>query len=208
MAGRCPRRAVLAPTRWTRTPASAPAPTSYNAAQCEEKTRFLELLASLCGTLDHPRERRAGRPTTPLPDQVFSAAYKVYSRFSSRRFTSDLRDAHERGLVGCAPHFNSVSNFLSNPALTPVLRHLIMVSALPLKAVETDFAVDSSGFSTSRFIRWYNKKHRQEQDNRDCVKVHLMCGTNTHVVTSAEVTGWTAADTNYFRPLLAVLGHD
>ena len=176
---------------------------SYNAAQCEEKARFLELLSSLCGTLHQPRERRAGRPATPLPDQVFSAVYKVYSRFSSRRFTSDLRDAHERGLIGSAPHFNSVSNFLSNPALTPVLKHLITLSALPLKAVETDFAVDSSGFSTSRFIRWYNKKHRQEQDNREWVKVHLMCGTNTHVVTSAEVTGWTAADTTYFRPLLA-----
>ena len=30
-----------------------------------------------------------------------------------------------------------------------------------------------------------------------------MCGVVTNVVTSAEVTGWTAADTNFFRPLLA-----
>src|SRR5205823_2947289 len=117
--------------------------------------------------------------------------------------TSDLRDAHDRGLIATAPHFNSVSNFLSNPALTPVLQHLITVSALPLKAVETDFAVDSTGFSTSRFVRWYSKKWGKETDNREWVKLHAMCGVRTNVVTSAEVTGWTAADTNFFRPLLA-----
>ena len=35
------------------------------------------------------------------------------------------------------------------PTLTPVLKSLIEQSALPLKAVETDFAADASGFSTS-----------------------------------------------------------
>ncbi len=29
-----------------------------------------------------------------------------------------------------------------------------------------------------------------------------MCGVRTNIVTSAEVTGWTAANTNFFRPLL------
>jgi hypothetical protein len=39
-----------------------------------------------------------------------------------------------------------------------MLRHLVEISALPLKEVETDFAVDSTGFSTSRFERWYDAK--------------------------------------------------
>jgi hypothetical protein len=55
-----------------------------------------------------------------------------------------------------------------------------------LKTVESDFAVDSSGFSTSRFVRWYSKKHGKVKDNREWVKVHLMCGVNTKVVTSVE----------------------
>ena len=92
---------------------------------------------------------------------------------------------------------------MSSPVLTPVLKHLVTVSSLPLKAVETDFAVDSTGFSTSRFIRWFNKKYGQETDNREWIKLHAMTGVRTNVVTSAEVTGWTAADTNYFRPLVA-----
>jgi hypothetical protein len=35
------------------------------------------------------------------------------------------------------------------------------------------------------------------------VKVHLMCGVNTKVVTAVDISGWTAHDTNYFIPLLA-----
>jgi transposase len=73
---------------------------------------------------------------------------------------------------------------------------------LPLKAVETDFAVDSSGFSTSRFVRWYNKKYGRETDNREWVKCHLMVGVQTKIVTSVDVSGWTASDTSYFVPLV------
>jgi len=71
-----------------------------------------------------------------------------------------------------------------------------------LKSVESDFAVDSSGFSTSRFVKWFNKKYGYESGNQEWVKVHLMCGVNTHVVTSAEISGWMAHDTNYFKPLV------
>jgi hypothetical protein len=119
----------------------------------------------------------------PLSDMVFASVFKVYVGFSSRRFTSDLRGAYTNGLIDSKPHFNSVSNYLSSPELTDVLKELITASSLPLKAIETDVAVDSSGFSTSRFVRWFNKKHGRETDNREWVKVHLMCGVNTKVVT-------------------------
>ncbi len=133
---------------------------------------------------------------------LFASVFKVYVGFSSRRFTCDLHDAYADGLIDSKPHFNSVSRYLSDPALTDTLKYLIALSSLPLKAVETDFAVDSSGFSTSRFVRWYSKKHQRVKDNREWVKVHLMCGTNTKTVTSVEVSGWTAHDTNYFVPLV------
>jgi transposase len=129
--------------------------------------------------------------------------FKVYVGFSSRRFTSDLRDAYTNGLIDSKPHFNSVSNYLSSPELTDILGELVTASSLPLKAIETDFAVDSSGFSTSRFVRWFNKKYGREVDNREWVKCHLMCGVNTKVVTAVDISGWAAHDTNYFIPLLA-----
>jgi transposase len=133
---------------------------------------------------------------------VFACAYKVYSGFSSRRFASDMAEAHEDGLMGSTAHFNRVSSYLANPDVTPVLQSLVTMSSLPLKAVESNFAIDSSGFSTSRFVRWFNKKYGRELDNKEWVKVHLTCGVNTHIVTAAEVSGWAANDTTYFQPLL------
>ncbi len=175
--------------------------TAYNSASCEEKRRFVVLLADLCNTIPQP-EQGMGRPQLPLSDMLFTAAYKVYVGFSARRFTSDLKDAHARRLIGNAAHFNSVNRYIANPDLTEPLKGLVSLSSLPLKDVETDFAVDSSGFSTSRFVRWYNKKNGKEVDNRQWIKCHLMCGVQTKIVTSAEISGWTAHDTNYFVPLL------
>jgi transposase len=175
---------------------------AYNAAQCEEKDRFLMLLADLCSRVPEPPMRYRGRRPLPFSDMTFAVAYKVYSRFSSRRFTSDLRAAQAAGLIASVPHFNSVSNYLSDERLTPVLQDLIVASSLPLSTVESAFAVDASGFSTSRHVTWFNKKHGGVMDNKEWVKLHLMCGVSTNIVTSAEVTGWTAADTTYFRPLM------
>lgn len=143
-----------------------------------------------------------GRPRLPLSDMLFGAAYKVYVGFSARRFTCDLKEAYADGLIGNTPHFNSVNRYIANPELTEPLKALVAASSLPLKAVEVDFAVDSSGFSTSRFVRWYNKKYGKEVDNRQWIKCHLMCGVKTKIVTSVEISGWTAHDTNYFLPLL------
>ncbi len=175
--------------------------TSYNQAQTEEKHRFAMLLSALCRGVSEP-EQTMGRPRLPLRDMVFASALKVYVGFSSRRFTTDLRDAHAARLIKSTPHFNSVSRYLSAPQLTDVLKNLVTVSSLPLKAIETDFAVDSSGFSTSRFVRWFNKKYGRETDNREWVKVHLMCGVQTKIVSGIEISGWTANDTSYFVPLV------
>jgi transposase len=177
--------------------------TAYNRAQVEEKDTFLTLLSALCETVPQPQRAKTGRPAVPMAARAFATTYKVYSRFSSRRFSSDLREAGRRGLVEHVPHFNSVSNYMRDPRMTTALQHLITTSALPLRAVEQDFAIDSTGFSTSRFIRWYDKKYGGEVDKREWVKLHAMTGVRTNVVTSCEVTGWTAADSPYFRPLLA-----
>lgn len=184
---------------------TAPSPTQnwtlYNRAQCEEKSRFIEFLGNLCQTIPQP-EYTFGRPRLPLADMIFACTYKVYSGFSSRRFTSDLRDAHTKGLVSSTPYFTSVARYLSDPELTPLLTNLVTASSLPLKSIETNFAIDSSGFSTSRFVRWFNKKCGRETDNREWVKCHLFTGTKTNIVTSVDISGWTAHDTNYFEPLL------
>lgn len=150
---------------------------AYNDAQTHEQDRFQSLLAELCSGLPTPQPKN-GRPPLPLSDAVFSIVFKVYSTVSQRRFVCDLREAHERGHISKVPHFNCISNYLENPALTPLLRELITQSSLPLKSVETDFAVDSSGFATSRFTRWFDIKYGTPKVKQDWVKVHLMWRQN------------------------------
>jgi transposase len=128
--------------------------------------------------------------------------YKIYAAVSSRRFMTDLKEAYVRRYISKMPCYNLINLYLDKEELTPYLQWLIVQSALPLKSVETDFAVDSSGFSTSQFDRWYDEKYGKEASKRDWVKAHIMCGVKTNVVTSAEISGAHGADHNYFAPLV------
>ncbi|HLX87013.1 MAG TPA: transposase [Acidimicrobiales bacterium] len=175
---------------------------AYNAAQCEEKERFMPMLADLCGTLSRPYSGK-GRPPLPLSDMAFACVSRVYAGLSARRFDTDVRQSKEQGLTDSDPHFNSVLRYLRDPAMTPVLQRLVTLSAMPLKAVETDFAVDSTGFTTCRFVRWYDHKWGKERTKREWVKLHAMTGVRTNVVTSVEMTDYRGADTLQFRPLVA-----
>src|SRR6266550_1310048 len=48
---------------------------AYNAAQCEEKDRFLVLLADLCSDVPEPTPALRGRRPLALSDMTFAAAY-------------------------------------------------------------------------------------------------------------------------------------
>jgi len=132
--------------------------TAYNAAQTNEKDQFQSLLRELCKGIGEPSQK-IGRPRLPFEDMIFATTFKVYSTMSQRRFMSDLRDAQSKGFISKTPHFNSISNYLESEVLTPYLKMLIEESALPLRAIESDFAVDSSGFSTCRFYQWVDAKY-------------------------------------------------
>jgi hypothetical protein len=174
---------------------------SYNAAQTNERGHLHSLLADLCQNIPEPPRTGRGRKPVPLCDQTFAAVLKVYTLFSARRFAGELEDAAGRGLVKNM-HFNSVLNAIENPALTPVLVDMIRRSSLPLSSVETTFAPDSSGFCTSRFIRWFDVKYGVTREEAEWVKVHLICGTKTNIVTAVEILDKNAADSPQFPKLV------
>ena len=167
--------------------------TAYNEAQTHEQERFVALLHDLCKGIPQP-EYSFGRPRLPLSDVIFGLVLKSYTTMSGRRFMSDLREAEANGLVTKSPSFTSGFRYLENPELTPLLKSLIEQSASPLKVVETDFAVDSSGFATSTYSRWFDHKYGKMRSEVKWIKTHLMCGVKTHVVTSVEVTPTETAD--------------
>lgn len=176
----------------------------YNAAQQSEKKRFQTLLFDLTRGVPEPDrgEGRSGRKPTPMRDMVFSAALKVYTTVSSRRFACDLADAFNNGYMSKLMNSVSVCTYLESEQMTPILRGLIEQSARPLSAVETSFAPDSTGFSTSRFVRWFDEKYGVTRSGHDWVKAHAMCGTKTHIVTAVEIEHRDAADSPQFKKLV------
>jgi transposase len=181
---------------------------AYNLAQTQEKARLQELLYELCSRIEEPLQHM-GRPRVPVADRIFAATFKTYSLLSGRRFTSDLVEAKRRGYLSMMPHYNSIFRYLEDKDLTPYLKQLIIESSLPLKSIEQDFAVDSSGFSTGVYQKWVDAKWgnpradvKTKINKQEWVKVHLMCGCTTNIVTSVEVTDAHAGDSPRFRPLV------
>lgn len=181
---------------------------AYNAAQTSEKAQFQFLLRDLCAGIQEPpaTSSKGGRPRIPLKDGIFAAVFKVFSTLSGRRFMSDLRDAHDKGHVNRVPSYNSIFRVLESEAVTPLLIAMIVKSAGPLKAIESSFACDSTGFSGCRFDRWYDKKYGGQKVKRAWVKAHVMCGTKTNVITAVEIHDQNAGDCPQLPVLLATTG--
>jgi transposase len=176
---------------------------AYNYAQATEKRRVRVLLRDLCRNLP---ERERGNPRGQKPhltrDAVFTMAYKVYCGLSSRRFSTDLLEAYERGFLSRAVPGTKATAFFEDAYFTPILKNLIGVSAAPLRVVETDFAIDSSGFGSSRYEKWYDQKYGVTKNKCIWVKTHIACGVKTNVVTAVRILDKDAGDSPQFVPLV------
>jgi transposase len=174
----------------------------YNQAQQTEKHRFQTLLFDLCRGVEEPPAKERGRKRMPMRDMLFASVFKVFSTVSSRRFAGDLQDAHSRGYLSALMNSISVSAYLENELLTPILVNLIIQSSLPLRGIETVFAPDSTGFSTSRFVRWFDEKYATQRSGHDWVKAHAICGVKTNIVTAVIIEGRDAGDCPQLKPLV------
>lgn len=178
---------------------------AYNLAQATEKRRVRVLLHDLCRKLPYRErgtEETRGRKAHHPSDAVFAMVYKVYSGFSGRRFSTDLEEAYEKGFLTRPIPGAKVYAFLSDPYYTPILKQLIGYSARPLRSVETSFAIDSSGFSTSRYERWYDHKYGITRLRCMWVKTHIASGVKTNCITAVRILDKDAADCPQFVPLI------
>lgn len=179
---------------------------NYNAAQCAEKATIQTLLRDLCdGIVTPPHPGRGPKPIA-LADAVYGMAMKVYTGMSARRATTDIRACAEAGHLARAPHYNSVLAYFEKPEMAPLLTALIQDSAAPLACVETNFAVDSTGFGTSVYRRWFDAKYGKDMQEHVWVKAHAMVGVTTNVITAVNITDSNAHDGPELPSLLAATG--
>lgn len=174
----------------------------YNKAQTSEGRLFDELLADLVKEVSDPKPIQIhGRPHTDFSIALYIAIKKVYSQISSRRSMSLFGTAKEKGYLENVPHFNTMSVLLNREDVTPILQKLIAITSAPLRAVETGFAVDSSGFATRSFGAYAENKYGTKKSRR-WLKAHICVGVKTNIVTAIEITDESGADCPKFIPLM------
>ena len=176
---------------------------AYNLAQTKEFIMFQEILYDLIDSLIkiRPLLFKNGRPFSDIRDILFCCVMKVYLGKSTRRNTGFLTLAKERGYINKIPHYNTIIRYYDNELITPTLKHLIEQSGLPLKQIETDFAVDSSGFSTSLFERWFDVRLQKKRKKRLWKKAHIFSGVKTNIITAIDISIGYHHDNPYFENL-------
>lgn len=123
---------------------------------------------------------------------------------SSRRFTTDIKEAQAKGFIEQAPHYNSLLRYFEKESLTEYLEILVEETSKPLASLETDFAVDSTGLSISNSVAWSHAKYKDQKmlKHKNWIKVHCCVGTKTNVITGVQITDKTGYDGVYFIPVL------
>lgn len=174
---------------------------AYHASQLNEKSHFLWVLHELCKEVAEP-VYVTGHPPLPLGDMIFSLVYKVYSTYSSRRFYGHLREAQEKDLISAVPSANTLSAYMRDVSVTAVLQALLTKSCLPLAEVENVFAADSTGFGIAGYHRFFNRHKRRHEKRRSYMKLHVMIGVKTNIITCAEPSEWTGSDRVYLKQLV------
>jgi len=174
---------------------------NYTKAQTEEGRLFGVLLKDLVENVQEPIQT-FGRPRVPLKEALFCAIDKVYSMQSSRRARSRYKDAEGKAQITKAPSYNVINITLNNPAITPILNQLLHITAMPLKSVEGSFAVDSTGFRTTKFNEYCKDKHGTKETHK-WVKCHAIVGTTTNIITGVRITDENVNDSPQFIPLVS-----
>lgn len=160
----------------------------------------MKSLKDLVEAIPEP-EQTTGRPRLPLKESLSYAIQKVYSQLSSRRAYSLFQNATERGQIEHTPHFNAPSKLLNKPEITPMLHQLVLLSALPVAGLETDFAIDSTGFRTTTFSVYHGTKYGQTKEH-NWLKAHMCVGAKTNIVTAVIITDGSSSDSPQFYPLI------
>jgi len=173
---------------------------NYTKAQVEEGRLFKELLKDLVENI--PEQPYVfGRPKIPVKVALFCAIDKVYSMQSSRRAHSRYKDAESKEQITKAPNYNAINKTLNDAEMTPILKELLHITAMPLKSIETKFSPDSTGFRTTQFNEYCKEKHNTKKEHK-WIKCHAITGNSTNIITDAIITAENGADSPQFIPLV------
>lgn len=177
---------------------------NYDKAKTNEDRLFNIILFELLALeIDEDRKNKLGRKGYSNREKISFMATKVFYKNDLRKTTSMLKEYKNNYFIEKVPCFKSIDNFFNEKKLSPILDKLILLSALPLTKLEETGAIDSTGFSTSRFERWSNYKWgKKEGRERMWVKAHACIGCKTNIFLSVEVTEKDVGDASMLKQVV------
>jgi transposase len=120
---------------------------------------------------------------------------KEYYKSDLRKTTSILKELHHLQLIHKVPCYKSIDNWYNDKTLTPLLDRLILLTSLPLADIERTAAMDSTGFSVSKYDSWQEHKWGTPSERTRCWrKLHAVVGCTTNIFVSVSVTEKNVAD--------------
>ena len=118
------------------------------------------------------------------------------------RYQQLIEDGHLR--MRRAPHQNTLSEWINDPALTPVLEEMLAISTEPFRLREIGAIIDSSKVSQlrtahARLVDYGTDK----RPGAEWMKAHALIGVETMVVLAVEFSSKDVHDNQFLRSLVA-----
>lgn len=150
---------------------------------------------------------RHGKLTT---DSLRAAALllKICDGVSADTMIARYRELIEQGRLPMRrpPHQNSLSEWINDASLTPVLHEMLAISAEPFRLREIGAIIDSSKVSQLRTAHSRLVDYGTDlRPNAEWMKAHTLIGVETMVVFAVEFTSATVHDVNLLEQLVLKL---
>jgi len=141
--------------------------------------------------------------------RAFSLVFKIACGKSADEMKAVYRGLIEAGALNLrkVPHQNTLTRWMNDPKLTPVLEKMLETTAKPFRAMECAGIVDSSKMSQMRsaHARWV-EYGEDEREGADWMKMHALVGVETLVCMAVMFSGSRGPDShdhNFILPLVA-----
>jgi hypothetical protein len=171
-----------------------------------EKPEVEVLLKLLCDTIPDREYAGIGAKPIQLRDIVYCMIYKVYTLWATERSGSSFDELLKKGYITCKPSSSCVFQFFNEESLCLLLDTLIGRSSKPLILCDCAYPVDSTHFPQPGYLPYrfqYPEAYTvKKAKGRKYLRLHVMVGADTLIITSAIPGSMNAPERDFFRPLL------
>lgn len=179
----------------------------YNSLKTRRFQIFLAMLLLIVDAVPVPSPEKRGRPPTDYRVILICGAIKVYLKVSYRELVGCLEMLKEDLGLEKVPHFNTIRKYMVSSMMATTLGAALLLTVQPIAALETVFASDGTGFSTSNRSEYYTirlkgrkikiksgKKVKlkdalmEKKKKKGFVKLHIAIGAFTLMIAAATAT--------------------